>query len=83
MEVGPGQRRWEVRGVSSGGRRSRWGFQGSSPGLLWQQAVNIREWTTRAVMRVQENWYLEKGRSQECVRTGRINSLSLPDQSFF
>ena len=83
MEVGPGQRRWEVRGVSSGGRRSRWGFQGSSPGLLWQQAVNIREWTTRAVMRVEENWYLEKGRSQECVRTGRINSLSLPDQSFF
>ena len=86
MEVGPGQGWWEVRRVSSGGRRSRWGSQGSSPGLLRQnpsqqpsadnQGVHgSLEPRDRAVMHVQENWCLEKGRSQESVRTGRRSSL--------
>ena len=86
MEVGPGQGWWEVRGVSSGGRRSRWGSQGSSPGLLQQnpsqhpssdkQGVHGGlEPRDRAVKHVQENWCLEKGHSQETVRTGRRSSL--------
>ena len=33
----------------------------------------------RAVMRVQENWCLEKGRPQECVRMGRSSSPDAPE----
>ena len=33
----------------------------------------------RAVMRVQENWCLEKGRPQERVRMGRNSSLDAPE----
>ena len=33
----------------------------------------------RAVMRVHENWCLEKGCPQECVRTGRRSSLDAPE----
>ena len=33
----------------------------------------------RAVMRVQENWCLEKGHPQECVKTGRRSSPDAPE----
>ena len=50
--VGPGQGWWEVRAVSSGGRRSRWGSQVSSSGLLQQHPANSPVRTTRAFMGV-------------------------------
>ena len=67
--VGPGQGCWEVSGVSSGGRRSRWGSQASSSGLLRQHPANSPVRTTRVFMGVlnpepcvHENLCLEKGR---------------------
>ena len=50
--VGPGQVCWEVKGVSSGGRRSRWGSHASSSGLLWQYPANSPVRTTRLFMGV-------------------------------
>lgn len=39
-------------GVSSVGRRSRWGPQASSSGFLWQHPDNSPVWTTRVFMGV-------------------------------
>ena len=52
MGVGPGQGWREVRGVSSEGRRNRWGSQASSSGLLWQHPANGPVRTTRAFIGV-------------------------------
>ena len=52
MGVGPGQGWREVRGVSSEGRRNRWGSQASSSGLLRQHPANGPVRTTRAFIGV-------------------------------
>ena len=87
--VGPGQGWREVRGVSSGGRRSRRfpGFQLRAPAAAPSQQPSADhqglheslEPRDRSVMRVQENWRLEKGRPQERVRTGRRSSPDAPE----
>ena len=64
---------WEVRGVSSGGRRSRWSSQASSSGLLRQHPtispvqttmvfLGVLNAETQSSDDVHENWFLQEGR---------------------
>ena len=63
----------EVRGVSSGGRRSRWSSQASSSGLLRQHPtispvrtttvfLGVLNAETQSSDDVHENWFLQEGR---------------------
>ena len=74
MGVGPGQEWWEVRGVSSGGRRSRWGSQASSSELLWQHPANSPVQTTRVFMGILN----PEAQSSMCVMGTGVLARAVP-----
>lgn len=72
--VGPVQGCWEVRGVSSGERRSRWGSQASSSGRLQQLPATRPVQTSRLFMAVLK----PAAKSSMCVMDTGILRRAVP-----